>query len=58
VPEDAANPESLSEQIHTVLGNSDAAMQMALAALSVGKPEAAEALAQMVEALAQKGKDT
>jgi UDP-N-acetylglucosamine--N-acetylmuramyl-(pentapeptide) pyrophosphoryl-undecaprenol N-acetylglucosamine transferase len=58
VPEDAANPESLTEQIHMVLGNSDAAMQMALAALSVGKPEAAEALAQMVEELAQKGKQT
>jgi len=58
VPEDAANPESLTEQIHLVLGNSDAAMQMALAALSVGKPEAAEALAQMVEELARKGKQT
>ena len=57
VPEDAANPESLTEQIQMVLGNSEAAMQMALAALSVGKPEAAEALAQMVEELAQKGND-
>ncbi|MBM1309373.1 UDP-N-acetylglucosamine--N-acetylmuramyl-(pentapeptide) pyrophosphoryl-undecaprenol N-acetylglucosamine transferase [Sulfitobacter mediterraneus] len=56
VPEDAANPDSLTEQIHMVLGNSDAAMQMSQAALSVGKPEAAEALAQMVEELAQKGK--
>ena len=58
VPEDAANPDSLTEQIHMVLGNSDAAMQMSQAALSVGKPEAAEALAEMVEELAQKGKQT
>jgi UDP-N-acetylglucosamine--N-acetylmuramyl-(pentapeptide) pyrophosphoryl-undecaprenol N-acetylglucosamine transferase len=34
------------------------ALQMANAALATGKPEAAEALAQMVEELAQKGKDS
>jgi UDP-N-acetylglucosamine--N-acetylmuramyl-(pentapeptide) pyrophosphoryl-undecaprenol N-acetylglucosamine transferase len=57
VPESAANPDSLGQQIEMVLGDSGEAMQMALAALSVGKPEAAETLAAMVEDLAQKGKD-
>ncbi|MFT6674566.1 MAG: UDP-N-acetylglucosamine--N-acetylmuramyl-(pentapeptide) pyrophosphoryl-undecaprenol N-acetylglucosamine transferase [Sulfitobacter sp.] len=57
VPESAANPDSLGQQIEMVLGDSGGAMQMALAALSVGKPEAAETLAAMVEDLAQKGKD-
>lgn len=55
VPEDAANPASLSEQIEMVLSNPDGALQMSRAAMSVAKPEAAEALAQMVEELAQRG---
>tara|TARA_R110002012_G_scaffold20656_4_gene73031 strand:- start:3601 stop:4701 length:1101 start_codon:yes stop_codon:yes gene_type:complete len=58
VPEDMANPDSLSAQIEMVLGSPDGALQMARAALSVGKPDAAEELAQMVEALANKGKQT
>ena len=55
VPEHMATPESLTEQIHTILSQPNAALQMAISALSVGKPEAAEALAQMVEALGDKG---
>ncbi|SFE28238.1 UDP-N-acetylglucosamine--N-acetylmuramyl-(pentapeptide) pyrophosphoryl-undecaprenol N-acetylglucosamine transferase [Sulfitobacter brevis] len=55
VPEDAASPASLSEQIEMVLSNPDGALQMSRAAMSVAKPEAAEALAQMVEELAQRG---
>ncbi len=53
VPEDAATPDSLNEQIQMILGNPDGALQMALAALAVGKPQAAEALAQLVEELAK-----
>ena len=55
VPEDAATPESLTAQIEMILGDADGALRMSQAALSVGKPEAAEALAQMVEELAKKG---
>ena len=58
VPESAASTESMTEQIKSVLDNPDAAMQMALAALSMGKPEAAENLAAMVESLAQQGTKT
>jgi UDP-N-acetylglucosamine--N-acetylmuramyl-(pentapeptide) pyrophosphoryl-undecaprenol N-acetylglucosamine transferase len=54
VPESSANPESMTDQIAMILSNAQGALQMSQAALSVGKPEAAEALAQMVEALAQK----
>lgn len=56
VPESALTPEALSEQIMSVLSNPEAALQMSNAALSVGKPEAAETLADMVETLAQEGK--
>ena len=45
-------PEKLSEEIRAILGAPKAALQMTLAALSTAKPEAAEALAQMVEELA------
>jgi UDP-N-acetylglucosamine--N-acetylmuramyl-(pentapeptide) pyrophosphoryl-undecaprenol N-acetylglucosamine transferase len=55
VPEAMANPDALSAQIAMILGTPQGALQMAQAALSVGKPEAAEALAQMVETLAHKG---
>ena len=58
VPENAATPESLTEHIQLVLNDPNGALQMSIAALSVGKPEAAEALAQMVEELAQQGKQT
>jgi UDP-N-acetylglucosamine--N-acetylmuramyl-(pentapeptide) pyrophosphoryl-undecaprenol N-acetylglucosamine transferase len=56
IPESIATPDALSEQIATVLANPDGALQMSRAALSTARPEAAEALAQMVEELAQKGK--
>ncbi|WP_370401858.1 UDP-N-acetylglucosamine--N-acetylmuramyl-(pentapeptide) pyrophosphoryl-undecaprenol N-acetylglucosamine transferase [Sulfitobacter sp. JB4-11] len=55
VPEEMATPDNLTEQIETILGQPDAALQMAISALKIGKPEAAEALAQMVEALGDKG---
>ena len=55
VPESMASVENVAEQIRTVLDNPDGALQMTLAALSVGKPDAAEHLAAMVEALAEKG---
>ncbi len=58
VQEGAATPEALSEQIELVLSNPQGALQMANAALSVGKPEAAETLAGMVEGLAERGKTT
>ncbi|MGJ8625544.1 MAG: UDP-N-acetylglucosamine--N-acetylmuramyl-(pentapeptide) pyrophosphoryl-undecaprenol N-acetylglucosamine transferase [Sulfitobacter sp.] len=56
VPEANATPDGLTEQIQMILSNPDGALRMSQAALSVGKPEAAEALAQMVEELAKKGK--
>ncbi len=57
VPESAASTETMTEQIKMVLDNPDGALQMALAAMSVGKPDAAEHLASLVEELAQQGKD-
>jgi UDP-N-acetylglucosamine--N-acetylmuramyl-(pentapeptide) pyrophosphoryl-undecaprenol N-acetylglucosamine transferase len=58
VPEHMANPESLTEQIEMVLSNPDGAQQMARAAMSVAKPDAAEELAQMVEHLGNQGSAT
>ncbi len=55
VPESAATPESVKEQIETVLSNPEGALQMANAALSLAKPEAAETLAGMVQTLAEEG---
>ncbi|MBR9843476.1 MAG: UDP-N-acetylglucosamine--N-acetylmuramyl-(pentapeptide) pyrophosphoryl-undecaprenol N-acetylglucosamine transferase [Rhodobacteraceae bacterium] len=54
IPESKLTVESLSEQIALILGNSQGATQMAMAALSVGKPEAAESLVALVEMLASK----
>lgn len=56
IPESQLNVEVTAEQIAMVLDNPDGALQMALAAQSVGKPEATETLVTMVETLAQKGK--
>jgi UDP-N-acetylglucosamine--N-acetylmuramyl-(pentapeptide) pyrophosphoryl-undecaprenol N-acetylglucosamine transferase len=56
IPERRLTSEVLAEQIATVLGNAGGAEQMAAGALSRGKPEAAETLADMVAALAE-GKD-
>lgn len=55
VPESAATPESLKEQIEMILTHPDGALRMANAALSVAKPEAAQTLAGMVETLAEEG---
>ena len=55
IPESQLSPDVLTTHIHAILDQPDAALQMSLAAMSVGKPEAAEALAQMVETLAEKG---
>lgn len=52
IPESKLEPAMLSEQIAAVLDNPEAAMQMARASLSTGKPEAAESLAWLVERLA------
>ncbi|OAN73630.1 UDP-N-acetylglucosamine--N-acetylmuramyl-(pentapeptide) pyrophosphoryl-undecaprenol N-acetylglucosamine transferase [Sulfitobacter sp. EhC04] len=56
IPESQLSTDALAEQIQSILEQPDAALQMSRAAHSVGKPEAAEALAQMVEVLAQEGK--
>lgn len=52
IPESQLTPASLAEQIENVLAHPDGATQMALAALAVAKPEAAQELADMVDALA------
>ena len=54
IPESALEVDSLSEQIATILSQPDGAAQMARAALSVGRPDATETLAQLVETLAGK----
>ncbi len=54
--EDELNADVLRQEVEGMLTHPDIASQMSLAALSLGKPEAAEALASMVEELAQKGK--
>ncbi|MEO0378680.1 MAG: undecaprenyldiphospho-muramoylpentapeptide beta-N-acetylglucosaminyltransferase [Pseudomonadota bacterium] len=55
VPESKLTVEAVAEQITAVLDNPDAALQMALAALRVAKPDATENLVALVETLAQKG---
>ncbi|MFY0682579.1 MAG: UDP-N-acetylglucosamine--N-acetylmuramyl-(pentapeptide) pyrophosphoryl-undecaprenol N-acetylglucosamine transferase [Thalassovita sp.] len=55
IPENRLEVDSLSEQIATVMTNPQGAGLMAQAALSRGKPEAAQELADMVVALAEKG---
>ncbi len=54
IPESKLSIESLAEQIALILGNPQGANQMAMAALSVGKPEATENLVALVEMLASK----
>ncbi len=53
IPEARLTPEALAEQIMLVLDNPQGAEDMARAALSVGRPDAALHLADMVEMLAQ-----
>ncbi|MBR9652062.1 UDP-N-acetylglucosamine--N-acetylmuramyl-(pentapeptide) pyrophosphoryl-undecaprenol N-acetylglucosamine transferase [Thalassovita aquimarina] len=56
IPENRLDVPTLTEQIATVLSNPRGASMMAQAALSRGKPDAAQELSAMVEALAEKGK--
>lgn len=53
MPESKFTKENLAEHIERVLGNPDAASQMAAAALSCGKPDATERLVALVEELAE-----
>jgi UDP-N-acetylglucosamine--N-acetylmuramyl-(pentapeptide) pyrophosphoryl-undecaprenol N-acetylglucosamine transferase len=55
IPESKATPDSVAEQILSVLDNPDAAMHMARAAARFGKPEATNMLVEIVETLAGKG---
>ncbi|MEP0964424.1 MAG: UDP-N-acetylglucosamine--N-acetylmuramyl-(pentapeptide) pyrophosphoryl-undecaprenol N-acetylglucosamine transferase [Roseobacter sp.] len=55
VPESRATPNSVADQILSVLDNPKAAMQMASAAGRFGKPGATQELAEMVETLGLKG---
>lgn len=52
MPERDFHPSTLAEQLRTVFETPDLAMRMAVAALSYGKPDAAENLAGLVETLA------
>ena len=54
IPESKLEVDALSTHMASVLTNPDAAMQMAQAALSVSTPDAPQALADMVERLAEK----
>ncbi|WP_300016560.1 UDP-N-acetylglucosamine--N-acetylmuramyl-(pentapeptide) pyrophosphoryl-undecaprenol N-acetylglucosamine transferase [uncultured Roseobacter sp.] len=58
IPESRLNVDAVAEHILTVLDNPDAAMHMARAAAGFGKPDATEALVEMVEQLAAKGQST
>ena len=48
IPENAATPETLTQHIHMILSDGPAALRMAISALTLGKPEAAETLADMI----------
>ncbi|WP_299826876.1 UDP-N-acetylglucosamine--N-acetylmuramyl-(pentapeptide) pyrophosphoryl-undecaprenol N-acetylglucosamine transferase [uncultured Roseobacter sp.] len=58
IPESRLNVDAVAEHLLTVLDNPDAAMHMARAAAGFGKPDATEALVEMVEQLAAKGQST
>jgi UDP-N-acetylglucosamine--N-acetylmuramyl-(pentapeptide) pyrophosphoryl-undecaprenol N-acetylglucosamine transferase len=53
MPESQLTPEALADVIQSILTQPQAATQMAIAALSVGKPDATERLVALVENLAQ-----
>lgn len=53
IPESTLTPEVLAEQIAAILDNPAGAAQMARASLALGRPEAAEVLADLVEGLGQ-----
>ncbi|MEM9582707.1 MAG: UDP-N-acetylglucosamine--N-acetylmuramyl-(pentapeptide) pyrophosphoryl-undecaprenol N-acetylglucosamine transferase [Pseudomonadota bacterium] len=54
MPESTFTPEALAEQIHVILTQDQAALQMALAALRVGRPDATQALVALTETLNEK----
>ncbi len=54
IREEAANPAALTEHIQMILSNGPAATTMANRALSLGKPEAAETLADLVQNISLK----
>ena len=54
IREEAATPDALTEYIQMILSSETAARKMAQSALSLGKPEAAETLADMVQNLTLK----
>ena len=56
IPEKRLNAQNLSDQIELILSNPQGAAQMAMAALSCGRPDATEALVALVEDLTLKGK--
>ena len=58
MPESKLTVESMKDAIQSVLESPDGALQMSRAALSVGKPEAAEALAALVEELKDKDRSS
>lgn len=55
LPESQLSPQVLADQILAVMDNPDGALQMAIACLNAGKPDAAATLADMVETLGQPG---
>ncbi|RBI73505.1 UDP-N-acetylglucosamine--N-acetylmuramyl-(pentapeptide) pyrophosphoryl-undecaprenol N-acetylglucosamine transferase [Roseovarius sp. TE539] len=57
IPESRFKAETLTEQIEMVLGHPEGAAEMAHAAMSCGLPDAPERLADMVETLADGGRD-
>ena len=54
MPESTFTPEALAEQISLILTQDKGAIQMANAALSVGRPDATEALVALTEILNEK----
>ncbi|MEM1352205.1 MAG: UDP-N-acetylglucosamine--N-acetylmuramyl-(pentapeptide) pyrophosphoryl-undecaprenol N-acetylglucosamine transferase [Pseudomonadota bacterium] len=54
IPERRATPDSVAEHLLSILDNPEAAMHMARAAASFGKPDAAVVLADMVETVSEK----
>lgn len=55
IPESKFTPEALAAQIETVLASEKGAMQMSQAALGLGRPDAAETLADLVAGLSGRG---
>ena len=55
IPESRLTPDALAEQVEAVLADPQGAQRMAHAALGQGRPQAADDLADMVEAIAGMG---